>query len=378
MGVVSPLSSDGAGADEVVYALPWDCHRHGAGASSSYNNHGAEVGRNSSPPSLLFQPNPLILTGASGAGDTGSRRRDSFRTARRAPAPLQVEDVGVWRDVVPFSFSLVQPRTRPFEYPLWANEFEAAVGQLQAEFPNSWGILAHTIWESLSESRGPDRVPVQISDGYNESSGRLEFLEDGGRGSAGGSSLSGRGGSTDREDGVGGLKSGQGHGKRTDDEDVLLRLGKTGGGRPLQREGEVFTLFAAPPPGHGAREDWFDLPAASIDEDIQKKIDAAKAVDFNKKVLVKYNVGGTRADYPITFRNPQAFLLTFFIGSCSHEIQKILEHRVPRAYEIQCGDLGTIFVYSSHICRTIDEFSPVLLGNLGLCEVVRCPSDQVQ
>ena len=36
-----------------------------------------------------------------------------------------------------------------------------------------------------------------------------------------------------------------------------------------------------------------------------------------------------------------------FHGSCSHEVQKILEHmkRVSSAYEIQCGDLGKIFAY---------------------------------
>lgn len=48
-------------------------------------------------------------------------------------------------------------------------------------------------------------------------------------------------------------------------------------------------------------------------------------------------------------------------------------------YEIHCGDLRKVlFIYTCRFQRTIDEFSPVFRGNLGLCEVVRCSSSNTR
>ena len=61
-----------------------------------------------------------------------------------------------------------------------------------------------------------------------------------------------------------------------------------------------------------------------------------------------YFWSGTRADYPITFRNPQNCHV-FFIGSCSHEIQKILEH-----LKIWRPGKNFRLCFCAGICRTID------------------------
>ena len=61
-----------------------------------------------------------------------------------------------------------------------------------------------------------------------------------------------------------------------------------------------------------------------------------------------------------------------FLGSCSHEIHKILEHmkRAPSVYvEIQCGDLGKIFVYVfvlAYIGRLVNYRQ--FLGEIWGCE----------